>query len=78
LKYEEGKLFISEGRGGFERLDLGETPEATALYDLLRKVSSDGSLVRIPVDRRIVADGGVGIYRQSREQKKDGQSSKGR
>jgi hypothetical protein len=75
LKQENGSLLISEGGRPFEPLDLGDTPEATELRTLFRRLSPDGSAVRIPVDRRIVADGGVGVSKSPPPETKRKQSS---
>src|SRR5687767_9614398 len=77
MKYENGQLFIAENGGSVEPLDLGETPEATQLRNLVRSLSPDGSLVEIPVDRRIVADGGVSAYRRAPAKAQEQPSSKG-
>jgi hypothetical protein len=77
MKYENGRLFISENGSSVEPLDLGETPEATQLRNLVRSLSPDGSLVEIPVDRRIVADGGVSAHRRAPAKAQEQPSSKG-
>jgi hypothetical protein len=77
MKYEGRGLFVSENGGSFQPLELGETPEAESLWNLLRKLSPDGSAVRVPVDRRIVADGGVSAYRKGRQQKRNEPSAGG-
>ena len=64
---------ISERGGPFEPLELDDTPEAVELQQLFHRLSSDGSAVRVPVNRRIVADGGMGISKPS--QKKTERSS---
>jgi hypothetical protein len=77
LKRENGSLLISERGGPFERLDLGDTPEAADLWNLLQKLSPDGSAVRVPIDRHVVADGGVSAYKPRPAKKQDEPSSNG-
>jgi hypothetical protein len=76
LKRENGALLISERGSPFQPLNLGDTPEAAELHNLFRKLSPNGSAVRIPVDRRIVADGGMGASKPL--QKKQGRPSSGK
>ena len=78
VKIENDRVMIAEGDSSFEPLDVGDTPEAVMLRDLIRRLSPDGSVVRIPVDRRIVADGGVSTYRRRAEQKQHEQPARGR
>jgi hypothetical protein len=76
LKRENGALLISERGSPFQPLNLGDTSEAAELHNLFRKLSPDGSAVRVPIDRRIVADGGMGASKPL--QKKQGRSSSGK
>jgi hypothetical protein len=76
LKRENGVLLISERGGPFERLNLGDTPEAADLWNLLQKLAPDGSAVRIPIDRRIVADGGVSAHKTQPPKKQDAPSNR--
>jgi hypothetical protein len=78
LKRENGSLLISEHGGPFERLDLGDTPEAAELRRLLDKLAPDGSVVSVPIDNRIVADGGVSAYRPPPAKKQGGAKTDGR
>jgi hypothetical protein len=61
LKLDKGQILLSERGGAFAPLLLGETPEAAELAKLLRQLSPDGSVVAVPVDRLIVADGGMSV-----------------
>ena len=65
LKSENGHLMVSERGGPFELLDLGDTAEASDFKLLFERLSPDGSAVRVPTDRRVVADGGVSAYKAS-------------
>ncbi len=78
LKQENGSWLISERGGPFEPLDLGDTPEAKEFETLFGQLSPDRSAVHIPVDRRIVADGGVGVAKAQPTKSQDKPPSKRR
>jgi hypothetical protein len=61
LKSDKGQVLLSERGGAFAPLFLGNSPEAAELAKLLRQLSPDGSAVAVPVNRLIVADGGMSV-----------------
>ncbi|MFC5085526.1 hypothetical protein [Microvirga arabica] len=70
LKREKGALLISERGRPFKPLNLADTPEAAELQNLFQKLSPDGSAIRVPVDRRIVAEGGMGTSKLPQRKKR--------
>jgi hypothetical protein len=75
VKREHGVLLMSERGHPFESLELGDTPEAREFNAVFDRLSPDGSAVRVPVDRRIVADGGMGVAKSTSAKKQKKASS---
>jgi hypothetical protein len=60
LRLDGENVYFSQGGGAFEKLRLGDTPEAANLRKLLRDAGGMEQSVSIPVGSTIVAGGGGG------------------
>jgi hypothetical protein len=58
LRLDGENIYFSQGAGAFEKLRLGDTPEAAHLRKLLR--DAGGQSVSVPIGSTIVAGGGGG------------------
>jgi hypothetical protein len=60
LRLDGDNIYFSQGGGAFEKLRLGDTPEAAHLRKLLRDAGGMEQSVSIPIGSTIVAGGGGG------------------
>jgi hypothetical protein len=60
LRLDGENIYFSQGGGAFEKLRLGDTPEAAHLRKLLRDAGGEGQSVSVPIGSTIVAGGGGG------------------
>jgi hypothetical protein len=58
VRLDGENVSISQNGGAFEPLQLGDTPEALRLKQLLRDAGAEGQSVHVPVGATIVASGG--------------------
>jgi hypothetical protein len=61
LRHDGADIYLAERGGSFAKLDLGDTAESRALLVILRQVAPEGADIVVPVDGRIVADGGASV-----------------
>lgn len=59
LRFENGRIFLSEHGGSFQEILLDDTPEAAHLRQLLIGVLPLGGDLAVPVGPSIVAEGGA-------------------
>jgi len=78
LRLDGENIYLSQGGSAFEKLRLGDTPEAAHLRKLLRDAGGMEQPVSVPIGSTIVAGGGGGASGwdwKSKQKKRSGAES---